>query len=97
MTNNLCGERCYPNITEAKIKSIMDALKSAGATITGNNPWDADFHKHGVVIRAKWDSSKSNLCITVLSKNWYVSCDQIWKEIDKYLPHISGLADKDVM
>lgn len=96
MTNNLCGQRCYPNITQQKIDAMMDSLKKSGATISGNNPWDIDFHKHGVTIRATWDSKSSTLCIIITGKNWYVSCAQIWAEIDKYMPHISGLNDKDL-
>jgi hypothetical protein len=94
--DNLCGEHHYGNITKVKIEQILIKLKEAGATITGNNPWDVDIHNHGVKLRGTWVEARLSLSIIVTAKNWYVPCSKIWENIDPLINHISSLTDAQV-
>jgi len=89
MSTDLCGTRKYPNIDEAAKNTIIQRLRDNGATVTGNNPWDADTHNHGVKLRGHLQSE--TLSVTVTAKNMYVLCRKIWSELDKNIPKLQVL------
>lgn len=38
-----CGTHYYGNITREKVDAIMTELKTNGATVAGDNPWDVTY------------------------------------------------------
>lgn len=96
MSDGKCGTHTYPNITEAKMMSILDALRKNGAIVTGNNPWDVDTHKYGIKLRGTWDNSTAVLSVIVTDKDFYVPCGKIWSTIDELIGHITSLAEADL-
>lgn len=94
--DNLCGEHHYGNVTKVKIDQILNKLKETGATISGNNPWDVNVQKHGIILRGTWVEASLSLSIIVTAKNWYVPCAKIWETIDPLINHISSLKDTEV-
>lgn len=96
MSDGKCGQHTYSGITPAKKDAILQALRNAGATITGSNPWEVDVHSHGVKLRGSWDAGTETLAIIVTDKAWYVPCSKIWETIDGLLRHIASLSDSAV-
>ena len=96
MSTGKCGEHHYANIDKKKIELILQGLKDAGATVTGNNPWAVDLHKYGIKLRGTWDELKSILTIIVTAKKSYVPCKSIWGKIDELIHHISGLTSEEI-
>jgi hypothetical protein len=83
-----CGTRNYDNINRAKVESILNELIAHGSMITGNNPWDIDTQKHGVMLRGAWNEATLTLSITVTDADWYVPRKAIWENIDSLMRHI---------
>lgn len=75
----------YDNIDRAKVNVILKTLIDHGSRVLGNNPWDIDTQKHGVLLRGEWDEEVSQLSITVTDANWYVPCETIWENIDSLM------------
>lgn len=96
LATSVCGTRSYPNITQAKVEAMIKALRDNGATVTGNNPYDVDTHRHGVKLRASRNATNNVLTVEVTAKAWFVPCGRIWSEIEKYLPHVSSITDEDL-
>ena len=92
----VCGPWTYGNIDQARITLILAALVKAGATVTGNNPWDVDLKRHGIKLRGAWNPATKDLVITVTAKNFYVSCQAIKAELDKLMPHIASLPSAEI-
>jgi len=74
--------RKYDNIDRTKINVILKALIDHGSRVLGNNPWDIDTKKHGVLLRGEWDEEASVLSIIITDSNWYVPRETIWENID---------------
>jgi len=79
------GMRKYDNIDRAKVNVILKTLIDHGSRVLGNNPWDIDTQKHGVLLRGEWDEEASQLSITVTDANWYVPRETIWENIDSLM------------
>ncbi len=77
--------RKYGNIDRTKVDIILKALLDHGSRVLGNNPWDIDTRKHGVLLRGEWDEKTSLLSITVTDANWYVPRQTIWENIDSLM------------
>jgi len=88
-----CGEHVYVGITPYKVGEIRRRLAGEGATITGENPWDADMHSAGVVIHGVWEPATQILRVTITDKSWYASCSAVWSEVDKQLRDVQALAE----
>lgn len=91
MSKDLCGTRNYQNINGATRDRILQQLRESGATVTGNNPWDADTHNHGVKLRGNWRSDTETLSVIVTAKNIYGTCKRVWSELDKFIPKPQAL------
>lgn len=96
MSNGKCGLHSYPNISQTKMNTILAELKKGGATVTGNNPWNVNLNKYGIVLQGTYDASASTLSIIVLAKAWYVPCGKIWSEINTLISHIQGVSEDEV-
>jgi hypothetical protein len=96
--SDVCGTRSFPNIDEVKIIKMLAALRLAGATVTGDNPWTVSITKWfgTIVLGATWDKASSTLTLVVNSKPGIVSCAQIWNEISKLIGQLQ-LADNEAM
>ncbi|MDZ4704966.1 MAG: hypothetical protein SH848_13620 [Saprospiraceae bacterium] len=81
----------YGNIDQVKVNEIITALRNAGATVTGNNPWNVDTNSNGVKLQGSWNSGNNTMTIAVTDKNFYVPCSKIWSIIDEMMHHISTL------
>jgi len=79
------GMRKYDNIDRAKVNVILKTLIDHGSRVLGNNPWDIDMQKHGVLLRGEWDEEASQLSISVTDANWYVPRETIWENIDSLM------------
>ncbi|MBF0456840.1 MAG: hypothetical protein HQK99_02985 [Nitrospirae bacterium] len=88
-----CGTHSYGNITKQKVDEILQALRSDGAVITGNNPWDVDTKHSGVKLKGEWTEATLTLNITVTDSAFYAPCQKIWDKIDNMMHHIQGLPD----
>ena len=80
-----CGIRIYDNIDRAKVNAILKALIEDGSLVLGNNPWNVDTQKHGVLLLGEWDEEASILSITVTDADWYVPREKIWENIDSLM------------
>ncbi|OGR03229.1 MAG: hypothetical protein A2511_06575 [Deltaproteobacteria bacterium RIFOXYD12_FULL_50_9] len=88
-----CGTHYYENLTKEKIDLIINALKNDGATVIGNNPWDADTVKSGVKLRGEYNETTMTLAVTVTDRDWYVPCSMVWEKLDSLMHHIQGIPD----
>lgn len=79
------GIRIYDNIDRAKVDVILKALIDHGSLVLGDNPWNVDTRKHGVLLRGEWDEEASLLSITVTDADWYVPREKIWENIDSLM------------
>jgi hypothetical protein len=91
-----CGSHSYHNIDQIKVDAIMSQLLSHNVSVSGNNPWSADTHNHGVIICAEWDEPTSTLNLTVTDKAFYVPCAKIWEFIDPLIGHVSTLLSSEI-
>ncbi len=80
-----CGNHIYDNIDRAKVDAILKALIDHGSLVRGDNPWNVDTGKHGVLLLGEWDELASKLKITVTDANWYVPSGKIWENIDSLM------------
>jgi hypothetical protein len=80
-----CGIRNYDNIDRAKVNVILKALIDHGSLVLGNNPWNVDTRKHGVLLQGIWDEEASMLSLTVTDADWYVPREKIWENIDSLM------------
>jgi len=83
-----CGTRNYNNISRAKIELMLNELIARGCIIGGRNPWDVATHQHGITLRAEWNEVASILTVSIKRRNWYVSHETIWSNVDKLMLHI---------
>ena len=88
-----CEAHVYQGITPYKIGVIRQRLVGEGATITGDNPWDADMHSAGVVLHAAWAEATKTLVVTITDKSWYASCNAVWSEVDKQIHDVQALPE----
>jgi hypothetical protein len=79
------GMHKYDNVDRAKVNVILKTLIDHGSRVLGDNPWDIDTQKHGVLLRGEWDEETSQLRITVTDANWYVPSETIWENIDSLM------------
>jgi hypothetical protein len=79
------GSRNYDNIDRTRVNLILKALIDHGSRVRGDNPWDIDTQKHGVLLRGEWDEAASLLSITVTDADWYVPRETIWENIDSLM------------
>jgi hypothetical protein len=91
-----CGTHSYGNIDQTKIDAIITQLKSNGATVSGNNPWDVDTRNHGVKLQGAWSKKTSKLSVAVIDRNWYVPCTKIWDTVDPLIHYIQGLSAEEI-
>ena len=77
--------RKYDNIDRTKLNVILKALADHGSRVFGNNPWDIDTQKHGVLLRGEWDEKTSLLSVTIMGASWYVPRETIGKRIDSLM------------
>jgi hypothetical protein len=70
-----------------KVSAMLTAIRASGATVSGDNPWDIDPNAHGIKLHADWDHDSHMVTVTVVSKPFYVSNDQIWNKISPMMPH----------
>jgi len=82
------GVRNYDNIGRSEIERMLGALTSHGFTLTGQNPWHVDTHRHGVILKGEWDEDASTLALSVTGRNWYVTHAMVWDQIDSLLRKI---------
>lgn len=80
-----CGTHNYENIDRPKVDAILQALADHGSLVSGNNPWDVDTRKHGVLLQGEWNEESSMLSITVTNADWYVPSASIWENIDSLM------------
>lgn len=83
------GAHIYDGITREKVNFILDKLKEGNAEVKAggpDGPWDIDTHDAGVKLKGEWNEVKSQMSITVTSKNFLVPCALIWQQID----HLMG-------
>jgi LPXTG-motif cell wall-anchored protein len=100
-----CPVKVYDFIDQPKIDTIIKELQGQGATITGQNPWQVDVHKGGVILGAAWDRAASRLVVTILDKSGWASCDRVWNAIDPQLKTVqaqksaavTGSSDADIL
>jgi hypothetical protein len=71
----------YQNISQTKLDIGLKTLVDDGADIEGDNPWQINTNRHGIILEGKWDSEDSVLTISISDKNHYVSNRKIWKKI----------------
>jgi hypothetical protein len=90
--NTECGKHSFLRITRPLMDSIIKELTSNGATVIGNNPWTADTGNHGVVLYGSWDDKKSTLLVSVMDKDIFVPCSQIWEVV---VPLVLRLRDPE--
>lgn len=88
-----CEAHTYQGITPYKIGLIRQRLIGEGATITGDNPWDADMHSAGVVLHAAWAEATRVLVVTITDKSWYASCNAVWSEVDKQIAAVQAMPE----
>jgi hypothetical protein len=80
-----CGTHNYDNIDQIKVIAILKALTDHGSVILGENPWNVNTRKHGVLLLGEWDEAASMLSITVTDADWYVPREKIWENIDSLM------------
>lgn len=85
-----CEVKVYDYIDQGKIKTIIAELQGQGATIAGDNPWQADMHKGGVVLGGSWDQGASRLTITILAKSMLASCNAVWEAVDPQMKTVQA-------
>ncbi len=78
-----CPSFNVDNIDSQLIEKIISGLTKAGATITGNNPWNVNLNQHGIKLVAAWNQDTHVAEITVTDKAWYVPCGKIKEEMIK--------------
>lgn len=96
MSDGKCGLHSYGSISQQKMDTILAELKKGGATVTGNNPWNVNLNKYGIILQGTYDQPTSTLSIIVLAKAWYVPCNKIWAEINTLIGHIQGVSEDEV-
>lgn len=87
-----CGQHSFSKITIHSINKILNALQASGARIRGNNPWNVDTNKHGVILMGSWDEKSSTLLVGVKDKDLLVPCTKIW---DTVVPLILTIRDSE--
>jgi hypothetical protein len=92
----MIGVHRYRNITMQKVDVMLRALQNNGAAISGDNPWEVDTHQSGVKLRGQLNEAASNIEITVVDRNWYVSCSMVWQQIDELMHRIQALPDVEM-
>lgn len=102
-----CTVNTYDFIDQGKIDTIIKELQGQGATITGQNPWQVDVHKGGVILGAAWDKAASRLVVTILDKSVLASCNAVWEVVDPQMKTVqaqpsapvstTGLSDADIL
>ena len=81
-----CGDQVYQGITQAKITEMLQDLASIGATVSGTSPsWTITLNHYGVVLQGTWDESNSTLTVTILAKDSYVTCGEVWDKISSIM------------
>jgi hypothetical protein len=88
-----CEVKTYQGITPYKVGVIRQRLIGEGATITGDNPWDADMHNAGVVLHGAWAAATNTLVVTITDKSWYASCNAVWSAVDKQITDVQALPE----
>jgi len=71
------GMHRYENINRQKADMPLRELHHCGATVSGDNPWEADTHRSGVKLRGQLKEAASKLEVTVVGRDWYVPCSMI--------------------
>lgn len=88
-----CGVHVYSAITPQRRDMLITRLRTAGMTVTGDNPWNIDTNMSGVKLRAVWDPRKNVLRLIV--NDWgtlaeIAGCDVVWGKIDTRLKEVLG-------
>jgi Putative peptidoglycan binding domain len=76
----------YGPLSSAAVQALLGRATAAGMTISGNNPWTVDAHRHGVSFQVAWDPATGLVTATVTSKNIYVPYGSIWEQVDGLVP-----------
>ncbi len=82
-----CGVRSYERVTAQVRDALLAKLRSAGMTVTGNNPWNIDPQQSGVKLRAVWDPKalRLKLIVTSTGLGW---CSIIWDRIEPKMKEV---------
>ncbi len=83
--------RNYAGINNTKIAMMISDLIEGGAIITGNNPWNVDTRRHGVMLKAEWNETASTLVVSIAHSGWFVSRRRIWSILDELISHIQRI------
>lgn len=85
-----CGVRTYQNVTVEERDRLLAWLAHQGMDVTGNNPWNIDTGRHGVMLRAIWDPQTNTLHLIVSDSDVFAPCNAIWSEIDPAIKAVVG-------
>lgn len=88
-----CDQRTYDGITKFRIGVVLQRLGEQGATVTGDNPWDADTHRSGVKLHGSWDEASSVMTVAVADKDFYVPCGKVWDAIEPLIREVQALEE----
>jgi hypothetical protein len=62
-------EKTYAPVASDKMKSLLDQLRKANYTVTGENPrWTVKSNTVNVTLEGTWDEAKQELLIVVKKK-----------------------------
>ncbi len=82
------GTHSYENINRERVEAIINALKTHGSAVIGQNPWSIDTRKHGVRLQGQWSEETATLDITVTHADWYVPSKTLWEKIDSLMSEV---------
>jgi hypothetical protein len=88
-----CDVNTYQGITKAKINAVLDALKKQGATLTGSNPWLANVHKGGVILKGTWSEPSATLVVSIDDKAFYAPCGAVWDAVDPMVKKVQAMPE----
>ena len=85
-----CGVHTYQNVTVEERDRLLAGLAYQGMDVTGNNPWNIDTGRHGVMLRAIWDPQTNTLHLIVSDSDVFAPCNAIWSEVDPAVKAVVG-------
>lgn len=85
-----CGTKTFTGITPYKRDVIVDAIKNAGGTITGDNPYHATGLQAGTVLDGTWNPADNTLVVTMDTDP---PCFAVWPKIEGMIQKVQAMPE----
>ncbi len=83
-----CQPVSYSGVTANIFNSVKGELEKNGFTVPGTS--GVIRGPFGIVMQYAWDQATETLNVEVTEKNFFVSCDQIYSQLDNALGKFSA-------